>query len=147
MITRSTHMIVMMCSAASIFISMDIGGAVISPPGIAPVCSGDTLNLTCTTTGRFQEWSFTLIPENETAPMRYTRSLQTYGPKHLQIFEQVIASTMFLYSRNSAENSLPLMSTLSVSPVSAGLNGTVVNCTDITTSDTVSTIIFIIGTK
>ena len=116
----------------------------ISPPRIAPVCSGDTLNLTCTTTGRFLEWSFTLIPENETTPMRYTRSLQTYGPKHLQIFEQVIASTMFIYSRNSAENSLPLMSTLSVSPVSDGLNGTVVNCTDVTTSDTVSTIIIIV---
>ena len=126
---------------------MDIGGAVVSPPGIAPVCSGDTLDLACTTTGKFLEWSFTLIPENETTPMRYTRNLQTYGPKHLQIFEQVIASTVFLYSRNSAENSLPLMSTLSVSPVSEGLNGTVVNCTDVTTSDTVSTIIFIIGTK
>ena len=116
----------------------------VSPPEIVPVCSEDTLNLTCNTTGRFLEWSFSLIPENGTGPVRYTRILQTSGPNYAQIFEQVIGSTTFLYSRSTVENSLPLMSTLSIRPVSKDLNGTVVNCTDVTTSDRVSTVIFVI---
>ena len=98
----------------------------------------------CNTTERFLEWSFSLIPNNETAPMRYTHALQHSGPNHLQVSEQRIGSTTFLYSRNSAENVLPLTSTLSISPVSKDLNGTVVNCTDATTSDTASTMINVI---
>jgi hypothetical protein len=121
---------------------------VISPPGIASVCIGNNVTLMCNTTGRFLRWSFSLIPENEAAPMRYTRYLQKSGPNHAQLFEQTIGSTTFLYSRNSAENALPVISTLLISPVSEDLNGTLVNCTDITTSDTVSTMInVIIGKK
>ena len=63
-----------------------------------------------------------------------------------QIFEQVIGSTTFLYSRSTVESSLPLMSILSISPVSKNLNGTVtvVNCTDVTTLDRVSTVMNVI---
>ena len=130
---------------------MHVGDAMISPPGdgIAPVCTGDTLNLTCTTSGRFLDWSFSLTPENETAPMRYTRTLQSSGPSHLQTFEDMIGSATFLYSRSSSESILPLVSMLSISPgpVSEDLNGTVVNCTDvdITTTHTVSTIINVLN--
>jgi hypothetical protein len=102
----------------------------------------------CNTTERFLEWSFSLIPENETAPMRYTRNLQNSGLHHTQLFDQTIGSTTFIYSRSSAENAVPVISTLLISPVSEDLNGTVVNCTDVTTSDTVSTTInVIIGKK
>lgn len=69
------------------------------------------------------------------------RTLQLDGPNHLQIYEQMIGSTTFHYSRSSAENMLPLVSTLLIRPVSEDLNGTVVNCTDVTTADTVSTMI------
>ena len=126
---------------------MDTGTsiAVISPSDRAPVCRGNTLNLICTSSGRFQEWSFSLkldlITENQTAARRYTRTLQSSGPGHLQTFEDMIGSATFLYSRSSAEGILPLVSTLSISPVSEDLNGTVVNCTDITIGDTVSTLI------
>ena len=113
----------------------------ISPPDRAPVCRRDTLNLTCTTSGRFQEWSFSLTPENATASIRYIRTLQLDGPNHLQTYEQMIGSTTFLYLRSSAENMLPLISTLSISLVSEDLNGIVVNCTDVTAGDTVSAII------
>ena len=120
---------------------IDTGDAVISPPDRAPVCREDTLNLTCTTSGRFQEWSFSLTSENQTSPTRYIRTLQLDGPNPLQTYEQMIGSATFLYLRSSAENMLPLISTLSISPVSEDLNGTVVNCTDVTAGDTVSTII------
>ena len=122
------------------------GVAEISPSGhgITPVCRGDTLNLTCSMSERFLEWSFSLIPENETAPMRYTQNLQDSGPDHLQTFEERNGSATFLYSRSSAEGILPVTSTLSISPVSEDLNGTVVNCTNIVTADTVSTIIDVV---
>ena len=122
-----------------------IAAVTLSPPGVAPVCNGETLTLTCNTTGRFLEWSFSLIPENETAPMRYTRILQVAGPNRLQTFEQVIGSTVFLYLRSSAENSLPLTSMLSIRPVREGLDRVVINCTDIITSQKESTIINVIN--
>ena len=115
--------------------------------GTAPVCKADALNLTCTAAGRFLEWSFSLTPENATASMRYIRTLQLDGPNHLQTYEQMIGSTTFLYSRSSAENMLPLVSMLSISPVSEDLNGTVVNCTDVTAGDTVSTTINVLNEK
>ena len=122
-----------------------IGAVTLSPTGVAPVCNGETLNLTCNTTGRFLEWSFSLIPENETASMKYRRILQDAGPNHLQTFGRVIGSTMFTYSRSSAENSLPVTSMLSISPVREGLDGVVINCTDVTTSQTESTVINIVN--
>ena len=48
------------------------GSVVISPPGgVAPACSGDLLELTCTTLGSFAEWSFFLIPEQETTARKF----------------------------------------------------------------------------
>ena len=79
--------------------------------------------------------------------MRYTQNLQDSGPNHLQTFEERVGSTTFLYSRSSAEGILPVISTLSISPVSEDLNKTVVNCTDVTTADTVSTIIDVLDEK
>ena len=122
-----------------------IGAVTLSPSGVAPVCSGNALNLTCITTGRFLEWSFSLITENPTALMRYTKILQNSGQNHLQTFEEIIESTTFLYSRISAENVLPVMSMLSINPVKDGLNGVMINCTDVTTSHLESTIINVVN--
>ena len=132
----------MTCSISTIHVLfLCIGAVTLSPSGVAAVCSGDALNLTCTTTGRFLEWSFSLISENETAPLRYTRTLQSSGPNHLQTFEEIIGSITFLYSRISAESILPVMSILSISPVRDGLNGIMIICTDVTTSYLESTVI------
>jgi hypothetical protein len=123
---------------------MIIGGAVISPSGMASVCVGENITLMCNMTRRFLEWSFYLMLENGIVPMRHHHNLQNTGLNHTQVLEQTIGSTTFLYSRSSAEKSLPLTSTLSISPVSEDLNGTVVTCTDVTTSDTASTMINVI---
>ena len=136
----------MTCSISTIHVLfLCIGAVTLSPSGVAAVCSGDALNLMCTTTGRFLEWSFSYIPENETAPLRYTRTLQSSGPNHLQTFEEIIGSITFLYSRISAENILPVMSILSISPMRDGLNGIMINCTDLTTSYLESTVINVVN--
>ena len=44
--------------------------------------------------------------------------------------ERIINSTTFTFTRTSAEDVSPLISTLSIDSVSIGLNGTVVNCMD-----------------
>ena len=38
---------------------------ILSPPEVAPVCSGDELELTCTVPGRVLEWVITLMPLSE----------------------------------------------------------------------------------
>ena len=38
----------------------------ISSPGIALVCDGDQLELTCNITGSLVQWNFFRIPEHET---------------------------------------------------------------------------------
>ena len=72
----------------------------------------------------------------------YTRGLSTTNqpPEPL-----VIDSTRFIFSRLSATNSLPLVSTLLIDPVNMGLKGTVVSCTDAETSETVSTTVTMIN--
>ena len=109
-----------------------------SPSGIVSVCSGDSLELNCSTSGNILEWSFQLAPTTS----KYTRALSTTNQPPEPIS---IDATRFTYSRLSAANSLPLVSTLSIDPVNMGLNGTVLNCTNVGTSETVTTIITIIN--
>ena len=52
----------------------------IAPPEIARVCRGHQLNLTCSVTGTHLEWSFYLIPENETAARRYSFAVTSLNP-------------------------------------------------------------------
>ena len=118
----------------------------ISPPGTVSVCSGDQLELTCniTMSGPL-EWSVNLIPENATNPMRYDRAISSSSPSD-QTAYMMVNSIRFTFSRVSAQNTLPFVSRSLISPVSNGLNRTVVYCMDIITSETVSlTIIVIIG--
>ena len=115
----------------------------ISPSQMVSVCSGDqlTLELTCTVTGRFVQWSFFLIPEGETAARRYTRSL---GPNSLPSTLEV-NTVIFTFLVSSAGSGLSLTSRLLISPVRNSLHRTEVNCTDIETSETKSTLINIIN--
>ena len=47
---------------------------IISPSGIASACQGDQLELTCTTTGMYLEWSVSPILEGETTARTYTQT-------------------------------------------------------------------------
>ena len=103
---------------------------IVSPAGMASLCSGDQLELTCTTSGSLLEWAFVLTPDNAVA-RAYTKGLttDTKAPETLEI-----NSTMFTFSRLSPPNSSPLISILVINPVTVSLNGTEVNCTDLETS-------------
>ena len=62
----------------------------------------------------------------------------------------IVNSTMFNFSRISAHNhsSMPVVSRLVISPVSNGLNGTVVNCVNVRTAHSeVSSTTIIVGER
>lgn len=114
---------------------------IITPQDVAPVCNGDQLELNCTITGRFLEWSFNAFPENETTIRRYSRVLSTAS----QTSKLQINSTVFAFSRISVEGSTPLSSTLLISGTSTSLDGIMVNCGNRETSELLSTTIDIIN--
>ena len=122
----------------------DPGVVEISPSAVAPVCQvGDQLELRCTTTtGMNHRWKFTVFPENITHTSYVTSFGMSGTPPSL-----TISTSMITFSRLSGPNSLPLVSRIVVSPVSSGLNGTVVNCFEgILSTDSVTTSsIYIIG--
>ena len=112
----------------------------LSPPGFAPVCSGNQLELLCTTTGGFLQWRFHVIRGNETMATEFARTFRSSGTA---MSELTVNSTVFSFSRTSAENILPVMSRLLISPVTSGLNGTVINCVDVDTAELSSTTVII----
>ena len=116
------------------------GEVTLSPSGVAPVCSGDQLELTCTTTGELLQWRFSVIRGNETTATKFTRTITSTGSvmSHL-----TVNYTVFNFSRISAHNSISVISRLVISPVSNGLSGTVMNCVDVDTAEVSSTTIII----
>ena len=117
--------------------------ATISPPGEAPVCIGGQLELTCTTTGSHLEWRFNVIRENTTTAFEISRVIQTARPTSATMSQQVVNSTVFNFSRISAEGASPVVSRLLISPVSNGLNGTVIYCEDLDTSNLSSSTVIV----
>ena len=109
----------------------------LSPSLVAPVClAGDQLELTCTSSGRDHRWEFTVFPENMT---HTTLPVSSDGPSSVPS-PLTFSSSMITFSRRSGQNVLPLVSRVTVSPVSNSLNGTVVNCFEgISSTDLVAT--------
>ena len=116
------------------------GAVTLSPSGVAPVCSGDQLELTCTTTGDPLQWRFRVYRRNEITAIEITRTITSTGSAMLNV---IVNSTVFNFSRISAPNSMPVTSRLVISPVSNGLNGTVMNCVDVEAGDVLSTTIIV----
>ena len=112
--------------------------ATISPSGIAPACLGDQLDLICTTTGNFLEWTIDLIGTSR-SPML---AIQSFGEND-QMTQIHINSISFVFRRISTEGSLPLSSSLTITPVINSLNGTQVNCEDKETRASSSTVVSI----
>ena len=114
---------------------------------VAPVCqAGDQLELTCNTSVALQTWQLTVISESREA-MTFMRSIQSIGPSGLVESQPLtINSTiMFIFSRLSTPDNLPLITRLIISNVSEGLNGVEISCTGAGTSDSATTAIRIIG--
>ena len=100
------------------------------------MCSGGQLELMCTTTGMFLNWSYSLIPNG--------RVIQSTGQSD-QNYALTVNNIVFTFYRLSGPNSLPLMSRLLIRPVSDNLNGTVITCEDLETSNSSSTVINVVN--
>ena len=109
----------------NVAITLSAGVVELSPSGVAPVCrAGDQLELTCTSSSAVHQWEFTIFPENISYTTTPVSSAGTSGvPQPL-----TVGGSTITFSRLSGQDSLPLVSRAVVSPVSSGLNGTVVNC-------------------
>ena len=111
--------------ANNVAITLSAGVVELSPSGVAPVCRvGDQLELTCTSSGAVHRWEFTFFPDNITLTPTLVTSVGTSGVSQTLTF----SSFTITFSKLSGQNLLPLVSGTVVSPVSGGLNGTVVNC-------------------
>jgi hypothetical protein len=111
---------------------LDSGAVTLSPSGVAPVCSGDQLELVCTATGDSLQWRFSMFRGNETTATEITRTISSTRSTILPL---TVNSMVFNFSRISAHNSMPVISRLVISPVSNSLNGTVMNCVDLGPGD------------
>ena len=111
---------------------------------VAPVCHvGDHLNLTCTASVEFITWNFMVVNG-----LGRDEEITIFSTSSHQSMPIVVNSTTFTLIRNSPQNVLPLIVTLSIDSVSIGLNGTVVNCMDTRNSTmSASTTIQIIDTS
>ena len=116
------------------------GAVTLSPSGVAPVCSGDQLELMCTITGDLLQWSFSVFRGNETTAIDFRR---TITPTSAEMLQLVVDSLVFNFSRISAPDSMPVISTLVISPVSRRINGTVVNCENVGEREVSSTTIIV----
>ena len=129
------------------------GQLTLSPISVAPVCrAGDPLQLTCTAVlaGSVQiiRWRIFSVINDQGTLSEITNSVLIDNSDDNQRKIKEVASVTFTYARTSAQRTSPLVSTLSIDSVSVGLNGTVVNCSDVSNPMTsASTTIEIIDTN
>ena len=121
----------------------------LSPVMVAPVCHvGDPLQLTCTAAlgGYVQaiRWSIFSVTDDQGTLSEITNSVLIDNSDDNQRKTSEVNSVTFIYVRISDQEDSSLVSTLSIDSVSIGLNGTVVNCSDVSNSTTsASTTIYI----
>ena len=112
----------------------------ISPSVVAPVCqTGEQLELTCSLTGRFIRWEFTVSLESG-APMTLMPTVTSGGTSGVPL-PITVNSTTFTFSRLSTQ---PLTSTMTISSVSEGLDGVQINCVNVEVSESASTTVRIV---
>ena len=118
---------------------------ILSPPEVAPVCSGDELELTCAVPGRALEWVITLMPpEDTTYEYPLINSVEQSLPVHTI---KVNNNISLIFSRSSPLNSRPLISRLLISPATSVVNGAIVVCEDTEMRTNSSTRVHIVNCK
>ena len=76
----------------------------ISPSGVASVCSGDQLELTCNSTGSLLEWQINVT----SAARLYRRGITSAGGIDKETYQLQINSTVFVISRITDDDVVPL---------------------------------------
>jgi hypothetical protein len=115
---------------AIIIIIVTLIGLVLSPSREAVVCEGRELSLTCSTNlSMLLSWTSSPLQNEQGQVVTFMRSTASVGVSQ-QISTMTVNSTFFNVSRVSGQDELPLVSRLVISPVSVGLNGTRLNCTE-----------------
>ena len=113
----------------------------ISPSGNSLVCAGDQLELICSLTdpgSSLLAWTF--------APATiFMDFYQAIDANSLNDETSMINSTSFTFSRISARGIMPLVSRLTIDPLTIGLNGIMINCTDVSMMETASTTIHVLN--
>ena len=103
----------------------------LSPMTVAPVCRvGDPLQISCTASVEFIRWSIWQANEQGTL-VEVTDSVQINSLDANQMSQREVKSAAFMFMRISAEDTTPLVSTLSIDSVNISLNGTVVRCSEV----------------
>ena len=100
----------------------------LSPSGIARVCPGGDLAITCSTDRSFLEWN---IAPSFTIPGQPYRTRLVFVSQDLVPLVLNMISFDFSHSTHNNGSSVSLVSVLSVTSVPDILNSTRVNCTDI----------------
>ena len=110
---------------------MFTGMVTLPPMSVAPVCHvGDPLQITCTASVAFIRWSILQANEQGTL-VEPVISRQINSRDANQMSRTIVNSSTFTFKRISAQDDLPLNTTLSIDSVSIGLNGAVVRCADL----------------
>jgi hypothetical protein len=81
-----------------------------------------------------------LTPQNGTTAVRRTFTLTSLSATN-QLSHLRFNSTMFTFSRLSAQNGVPLVSRLAINATTDNFNGFVLTCSDLETSESMATII------
>ena len=121
----------------------------ITPSNLAQVCEGHHIELICTTSGSFMVWNFMLT--NEQGLLRMYERIISLADVSQQASHLIVNSTSFNFTRSSAQNSSPLMSSLLITlgnGTDSTLNGTKINCTGVMGSAraSTSTVVHVVGT-
>ena len=93
------------------------------------VCEGEELSLTCSTNLIILSWKTSPLQNDQGPALTFMRSISSVGASQ-QASTLMVNSTFFNVSRVSDQDELPLVSRLVINPVSVGMNGTRVNCTE-----------------
>ena len=102
----------------------------------ALVCGvGEQHELMCNTTETFLRWTITLPKDIEIDGTRtFSRSL-AHSTLTSRTLPLMVNSTTIHFTRTSSQQDLPLISTLLIDHVTEGLNGTVISCIGISSSE------------
>ena len=95
------------------------------PTEVASACLGERLDVECSTNQDFIQWYLTVI-DQETGEACSRRARLVSGVSPIQLL--TVNGIPFTIARNSSPESHQLISILSITNVTAELNGTQVNC-------------------